>query len=89
MRILSARVTTIRVNRVSARVEAVVVLLAESGGGVTREIRVPTSAPITAPITEPGAAPLKDRLIASAKLILAMSADAAPVDEAETSRDAA
>ena len=72
MRILSARVTTIRVNRVSARVEAVVVLLAESGGGVTREIRVPTSAPITAAITEPGAAPLKDRLIASAKLILAM-----------------
>ena len=85
MRILSARVTTIRVNRASARIEAVVVLLVETNGGVAREMRIPTSAPITAP----GAAPLKDRLIASAKLILAMSVDAASVDEMEISRDAA
>lgn len=85
MRILSARVTTIRVNHASARVEAVVVLLVEPSGGVAREIRVPISAPIIAP----GAAPLKDRLIASAKLILAMSVDAASVDEVEISRDAA
>ena len=85
MRILSARITGVRVNRAAARVEAVVVLLVEQGGDAARELRVPTSAPIAAP----GAAPLKERLIASAKLILAMSADAGPVDDAETNRNAA
>lgn len=85
MRILSARATTIRVNRAAARVEAVVVLLVEPGDGPVREIRVPTSAPIVAT----GAARLKDRLIASAKLILTMSADIGVVDEADTNRDAA
>ena len=85
MRILSARVTSIRVNRAAARVEAVVVLRIEAADDPVREIRVPASAPIIAT----GAARLKDRLIASAKLIVTMSADAGPVDEAETNRDAA
>lgn len=85
MRILSARVTAIRVNRAAARVEAVVVLRVEPGDDSAREIRVPTSAPIVAT----GAAPLKDRLIVSAKLILTMSTDAGVVEEADTNRDAA
>ena len=89
MRILSARITGVRVNRASARIEAVVVLRVEQNGDAARELRVPTSAPIVAAGVAPGAAPLKERLIASAKLILAMSADAGAVDDAETNRNAA
>ncbi len=85
MRILSARATAIRVNRALARVEAVIVLRIESAGAEPCELRVPTSAPIVAP----GAAPLKERLIASAKLILAMSTAAGAVDDAQTTRSAA
>ena len=85
MRILSARATAIRVNRALRHIEAVIVLRLDQGGGDARDLRVPVSAPILAP----GAAPLKARLIASAKLILAMSAASGPVEEAQMTRDAA
>ena len=85
MRILSARITGVRVNRILRRIDAVVVLRVGQTGGIDLHCRVPTSAPITAP----GAAPLKTRLIASAKLIFAMSATTVPVEEADLTRDAA
>jgi hypothetical protein len=85
MRILSARATEIRVERVYRRVDAVIVLRLDLGDGESRDLRVPTSAPITSS----GGAPLKERLIASAKLILAMSHPSAPVEEAEVIRPAA
>jgi len=85
MRILSARATTIRVIRAARSVEAVIVLRLDLGDGKAVDHRVPVSAPIAAP----GAAPLKERLIASAKLILAMSPVAGPVEEAVMTRNAA
>ena len=68
MRILSARVRNIRHDRFACRIEATVVLHVESDGWA-EVVSIPTSAPVSAP----GGAPLKERLIASAKLILTMS----------------
>ncbi len=84
MRILSARVRNIVVDRNSRRVSATVHLHA-SLGGQDRTISIATSAPITTP----GGAPLKDRLIASAKLIFAMQTDEAALPEATVIRPAA
>lgn len=78
MRILSARVREISVDRIGRRVNATVILQLEHRSGEGREVRVSASAAITAP----GGVPLKDRLIASAKLHLAMGGGA-PVPEAE------
>lgn len=69
MRILSARVIRARRLRDYGRVEAVVLLLVKAEGQpVPYEARILTSAPARAP----GAAPLRDRLLASAKLLHAM-----------------
>lgn len=73
MRILSARVLRARRLRDFGRVEAVVMLLVKAEGQpVPYETRVLTSAPDRAP----GAASLRDRLVASAKLLHAMQAPA-------------
>ena len=84
MRILSARAREIAHDRASHRIQATVILLIESDGQ-EQEVRVRTSAPIASP----GGASLKDRLIASAKLILAMRADKHSLPEAELVRPAA
>ena len=70
MRVLSARVRGVAVDRSSHRVSATVhlVLLVN---GVERAVAVRTTAPIIAP----GAARLKDRLIAAAKLMMAMQSE--------------
>lgn len=83
MRILSARAREIVLNRARRRIEATVILRVSAAGG-EREVRVRTAAPIRA-----GAAPLKERLIASAKLILAMGSGGAALPEAEVIRTAA
>jgi hypothetical protein len=84
MRILSARAREIAHDRAAQRIQATVILFVENDGR-QQEVRVRTSAPIHSP----GGAPLKERLIASAKLILAMQADAHRPDEAEVVRPAA
>jgi hypothetical protein len=70
MRILSSRLHDITPDRHAGRISATVHLLVLIDG-LERDLTVRTSAPITAP----GAARLKDRLIASAKLMVAMRAD--------------
>lgn len=73
MRILSARVLRAHRLRELGRVEAVVMLLVKAEGRPQPyETRILTSAPAQAP----GAAPLRDRLVASAKLLHAMQAPA-------------
>ena len=68
MRILSARVIRARRNRDTARAEAVVALLIREVDGLPDTfVRIGVSAPLLAP----GAAPLRDRLIAAAKLTYA------------------
>ena len=84
MRILSARARNIALDRAALRIQATVILRIATVAG-EREVRVQTSAPIRAP----GAAPLKDRLIASAKLILAMRSEGGMLAEAELVRPAA
>jgi hypothetical protein len=65
MRILSARILRARRDRATARVEAVVALTALSLDALTPEtIHIAISAPATAP----DAPPLRQRLIAAAKL---------------------
>lgn len=84
MRILSARAREITHDRTLQRIQATVILLVESDG-TEREVRVHTSAPIASL----GGATLKERLIASAKLILAMRLDDHCLPEAELVRSAA
>lgn len=67
MRILSARARNIRHDRFTHRIAATIVLHIDNDGW-EEVVSIPTSAPVSAP----GGAPLKERLIASAKLILAM-----------------
>ncbi len=84
MRILSARARQIMFDRGERRVHATIILTVEQFDGATGEVRVRTSAPVT------GRAPLKDRLIASAKLIHAMQTDEAQwADDADSARPAA
>ncbi|MGB7268608.1 MAG: hypothetical protein WBC90_03675 [Albidovulum sp.] len=85
MRILSARATQIQIDRLRRRIDAVIVLRVDQGNGDVSDLRVPTSAPIIAK----GAAPLKERLVASAKLMLAMSPRTAVVEDAVVIRPAA
>jgi hypothetical protein len=67
MRILSARARDVRHDRLAGRVAATIILHIETADG--EEIAcIRTSAAVAAA----GGAPLKDRLVASAKLILAM-----------------
>lgn len=70
MRVLSARIRDVAVDRGTRRVAATVhlVLLID---GVEHKIALRTSAPITTP----AATRLKDRLIAAAKLMVAIRAD--------------
>ncbi len=84
MRILSARLTQIRHNRATRRIEAVAVLCLERDG-LEEVMKIRTSAPVRAP----GAAPLKERLIAAAKLIAATSLPGHRIPEAEVIRPAA
>lgn len=70
MRVLSARIRDISIDKAARRLTASVHLLLWIGGE-EHSVAVRTSAPITAP----GAAPLKSRLIAAAKLMVAMRAD--------------
>lgn len=84
MRILSARAREIVLNRAQRRIEATVILRVAAAGG-EHEVRVRTAAPIRAA----GGAPLKERLIASAKLIVAMGGGGAALPEAEVIRTAA
>ncbi|HQY44565.1 MAG TPA: hypothetical protein PK450_10340 [Paracoccaceae bacterium] len=70
MRVLSARIRNITIDKAARRVTASVHLLLWIGGE-EYSVAVHTSAPITAP----GAAPLKSRLIAAAKLMVAMRAE--------------
>lgn len=79
MRILSARARNIAVDRLNRQIQSTVILLLEYPDGRREERRVHTSAPISAP----GGAPLRDRLIASAKLILMMSGAHCHPPEAE------
>ncbi len=75
MRILSARVLRARHLKDLGRVEAMVMLLVKpEGQAAPYEARVLTSAPARAP----GAAPLRDRLLASAKLLHAIHAQDLP-----------
>jgi hypothetical protein len=68
LRILSARITRALLNRATARVEAVIALTAATGADdATETVRISVSAPARAD----GAAPLRDRLIAAAKLTYA------------------
>lgn len=88
MRILSARAREIALDRARKRVLSTVILLIEHQDGRQDEVRIRTSAPIRST----GAAPLRDRLIASAKLILAMSGPSShrpPEAEAAHERPAA
>ncbi|MGB3178188.1 MAG: hypothetical protein WBC68_14990 [Albidovulum sp.] len=72
MRILSARVSHANHDRAANRVDAIVTLLVrDSGHGGDHEVRVQVSAPAHAP----GAAPLRDRLAAAAKLIFVTRPD--------------
>ncbi|AMY71352.1 hypothetical protein [Frigidibacter mobilis] len=76
MRILSARVLRARRLRDLGRVEAMVMLLVKPGDrAAPYEARVLTSAPARAP----GAAPLRERLLASAKLLHAIQAQDGPL----------
>lgn len=77
MRVLSARIRDVTVDKTERRVAATVHLLL-CIDGKEHSVAVPTSAPITAP----GAAPLKDRLIAAAKLMTAIRADEALLPDA-------
>ncbi len=71
MRILSARLLHARRNRLTGRVEAVVSLCARFDADLPDDmVRVAVSAPAA---TEPGAAPLRERLVAAAKLTYATS----------------
>lgn len=75
MRILSARVLRARRLRDLGHVEAMVMLLVKpEGQAQPYEARILTSAPARAP----GAAPLRDRLLASAKLLHAIHAQDLP-----------
>ncbi|MCB2116605.1 MAG: hypothetical protein KDE00_09980 [Rhodobacteraceae bacterium] len=67
MRILSARIQRARRIRLDGRVEALVALTVDADGGVIHP-RVLVAAPSTAP----GAPPLRERLLAAAKLAFAM-----------------
>ncbi len=84
MRILTARARNIALDRYARRISATVHLVV-SLDGVERTVAVRTSAPVHAP----GGARLKDRLIASAKLMLAMQTDEPALAEAEVIRPAA
>lgn len=84
MRILSSRIRSISVDRTTRRLSATVHLRVRLGGQ-DRSIAIRTSAPISAP----GSAPLKDRLIASAKLIFAMQSDETTLPDADVIRPAA
>jgi hypothetical protein len=68
MRVLSARVIRARRNSTTQRAEAVVGLLMREDDALSDVfVRITVSAPLHAP----GAAPLRDRLIAAAKLTYA------------------
>ena len=84
MRVLSARIRDVALDKYARRVTATVHLSLLVGGEM-RCVAVRTSAPITAP----GAARLKDRLIAAAKLMVAMRQDMALVPDATLSDRAA
>ena len=84
MRILTARVRDITIDRGRRRMSATIHLVVVVDD-VERAVAVRTSAPIQAP----GGARLKDRLIASAKLMLAMQTDECSPVEAELVRPAA
>ncbi|MDH5531023.1 MAG: hypothetical protein OEY05_13395 [Paracoccaceae bacterium] len=72
MRILSTRVSHARHDRATNRVDAIVTLLIRDAAGLgDYQVQVRTSAPAHAP----GAAALRDRLAASAKLIFATRPD--------------
>ena len=73
MRILSARARDIRHDRHTGRIAATIILHIDNDGW-EEVVSIPTSAPVAAP----GGAPLKARLIASAKLILSMSGQRLP-----------
>lgn len=88
MRILCARPREIALDRARRRVLSTVILLIEHENGSREDVRIRTSAPIASP----GAVPLRDRLIASAKLIFAMNGPASqrpPEAEANQDRPAA
>lgn len=65
MRILSARITRVRRHRAHGEVEALVtlVILPSDAAGVER-----VDVAVSSPAAAPGAAPLRDRLLAQAKL---------------------
>ncbi|MCV2867419.1 hypothetical protein OEW28_02095 [Defluviimonas sp. WL0002] len=68
MRILSARVIHARRSSTAGRVDALVRLLSEPvSGAAVAWVDIAVSAPARAP----GAAPLRDRLLAAAKLVFA------------------
>lgn len=84
MRVLSARIRDVALDKNARRVTAAVHLSLLVGGEMLC-VAVRTSAPTTAP----GAARLKDRLIAAAKLMVAMRQDMALVPDATLSDRAA
>ncbi len=67
MRILSARITRARRVRATGRVEAIVALTVDAGGGHVR-----AHLHIAARAAAPGAPPLRERLLAAAKLKFAV-----------------
>lgn len=66
MRILSSRIRELSLDRAAGRIDATVILTLPGPQG-WHEVRVRTSAPLRVA----GAAPLRERLTASAKLLLA------------------
>jgi hypothetical protein len=84
MRILSTRVTQVTHDRATHLIAATIVIRIEAGRGEA-EHRVRVMAPVIAP----GGAPLKERLVAAAKLALAMDGRMPGPPEAELVRPAA
>ncbi|WP_284165773.1 hypothetical protein [Frigidibacter sp. SD6-1] len=84
MRILSTRATEVMHDRTTRMISATIVIRLELGEA-TAERRVRVMAPVIAA----GGAPLKDRLVAAAKLALAMDGRMPRPPEAELVRPAA
>ncbi|MCC0062733.1 MAG: hypothetical protein H6895_01425 [Defluviimonas sp.] len=66
MRILSARILGVRLHRAGRTVEGIVALEAEADGSV-----IAATVRVSAPLDAPGAPPLRQRLMAAARLAFA------------------
>jgi hypothetical protein len=87
MRITSARILHARLNRLTNRVEAIVLLTADLAPDLADDrVRIAVSTPAH---RDPSAAPLRHRLVAAAKLAYATAGRSAAARSAGPSRYAA